>query len=498
MLDCVAHGLRPTCGRGYLRNLVESTARPTADKAAKGLRKPSKKRAPDLANSFVLTACGRCSCLGVFFEKSVWREPWANRGPSYAGVKSRMLAVAFVDHEAFCREFHENLAKGGIFVPCEQAVELRSRVEVGIDLQFCRKHIVLEGEVVHCIPAELASAGAVPGVAVQFDWPVKKLCVAFSDLVGEIPAPSAGTPDEEDKVVDERRASPRAAARVLAQVRNVDGERIDGMTRNLSTSGIQLSLSGDPPPVGQPVIVVLTNSKNSESLEIPAEVARHVTSVAEDVVAIGIRFRLDADCREETKIFLNRLRNHEHTRRLGGINGDVEELGLAGLLQSFATSSQEGTITVMHGRREGYIAFSCGSLIAARTGRVTGSKALARMLRWKGGKFEFHAHIDANIERDTPVRLEGAVLEAMCAIDESRSAEASRLSRGTGLEISQVQLGLLGGDLSKLEGAVVDLVQSGANVGKVLDVIPESDNRVYDAIGSLLDLGILVPSTSGR
>lgn len=409
-----------------------------------------------------------------------------------------MLAVAFADLESFCREFHENLAKGGIFVPTEQSAELRSRVEVGIDLKFCHKHIVLEGEVVHCIPPELANAGAVPGVAIQFDWPVKKLCETFIDIVGEIPNPAVAKPIPEAPVADERRASPRATARVLAQVRDLDGERIDGMTRDLSTSGIQLSLTGDPPAIGQRVVVVLTNAKSSETLEIPSEVMRHVTSVAGDVVAAGIKFRPDTECREKTQVFLKRLRDHEHTRRLGGINGDVRELGLAGLLQSFATSSQEGTITVIHGRHEGYIAFRDGSLIAARTGRVIGLKALTRMLRWEDGKFEFHAHIDANIEPDTPMHLEGAVLEAMCTIDESRSAEAKRPPRACEFDISQDHLGRLGSDLTKLEAAVVDLAQAGANVGKVVDVIPEADNRVFDAIGSLVDLGILLPSTSQR
>lgn len=409
-----------------------------------------------------------------------------------------MLAVAFADLDAFSREFHENLSKGGIFVPTDESLDLRSRVEVGIDLQFCKQHIMLEGEVVHCIPAEMAKAGAVPGVAVQFDKPVKELREAFTTLVGEIPSPGDASPEPKVESQADRRDSTRAPARVIAQVRDLDGERIDGMTRDLSTSGIQLSLTGDAPPIGQPVVVVLTNPTLSESLEIPSEVIRHVESVAGDIVAIGIRFRPDDACREKTKAFLKRLRNNEHTRRLGGISGDIEELGLASLLQSFATSSQEGTITVMHGSQEGYIAFSGGSLIATRVGRVTGQKALARMLRWEEGRFEFHARIDPNMERDTPVHLEGAMLEAVCAIDESRSAQGSQLASKTCFEISEDRVTQLSADLSKLECAILDLVRVGADVRKVVDVILEADHRVHDALASMVDLGVLIPGGGGR
>ena len=223
-----------------------------------------------------------------------------------------MLVVAFVDLDAFCREFHENLSKGGIFVPTDRSVDLRSRVEVGIDLQFCEEHMMLQGEVVHCIRAELASAAAVPGLAVQFDNTVKEIRDAVTALIGEIPEPASDHPVAEPSSGVDRRKSKRATARVSALVRDLDGVRMDGMTRDLSTSGIQLSLTGDAPPVGQAVVVVLTNPSRKESLEIPSEVVRHVLSVAGDAVAIGIQFRSDAACREKNKNFMNRLRSPAH------------------------------------------------------------------------------------------------------------------------------------------------------------------------------------------
>ena len=138
-----------------------------------------------------------------------------------------MLAVIFSDLEAFSREFHENLTMGGIFVPTHETVELRSHVEVGIDLRFCNQSIVLEGEVVHCVPAALASAGAVPGVAIQFDQPVVELRKAFEDLVGTIPKPTSGAAKSPSATEQERRESQRKPARVGARVCNAKGVKLD-------------------------------------------------------------------------------------------------------------------------------------------------------------------------------------------------------------------------------------------------------------------------------
>ncbi len=95
------------------------------------------------------------------------------------------------------------------------------------------------------------------------------------------------------------------------------------------------------------------------------------------------------------------------------------------MLQAFASSSQEGTITAIHGNQEGDIAFGGGVLIATRVGRVMGIKALERMLQWEEGRFEFYARIDPDIERDAPTHLKGSVLEALCAIDEPNRAAAA-------------------------------------------------------------------------
>lgn len=402
-----------------------------------------------------------------------------------------MLAVTFDDLESFGREFHSNLTKGGIFVPSEETHELRSVVDVGIELRFCNEALVLSGEVVHCVPPELASAGAVPGVAIQFERPVSELRALFKGLVGEIPKPGAAPESSKPPTGAERRDAERETAKVATRVATLDGIELHGLTRNISTSGLLFSVSDEAPAIGEAVLITLEDVEAGESVEIPAEVVRHVEGDADDVMALGIRFELDQKEDAWAMSFLQRVCHQEHTRRLGGISGDIEELGLANLLQSFGQSSPEGILTVIDGGLEGSIAFEGGMLVAAELGRVRGRKALARMLRWTSGRFEFHARIDPALQRDEPQHLEGAILDAMREADEAASQPAITVGPRTGFRVVEDVHREMAAELGKLEGAIVDLARVGANLRKLLDVIPESDAAIEGALGELLGAGVL-------
>ncbi len=402
-----------------------------------------------------------------------------------------MLAVTFDDLESFSREFHTNLTKGGIFVPTEEGFDLRSSVEVGVDLRFCGESVVLCGEVVHCIPPELASAGAVPGVAIQFDRPVSELRALFRGMVGEIPEPGAATPKPVAPDGSERRKAEREDARIRARVTTLDGVELHGTTRNLSVSGLLFSVADEVLAVGALVLVTLEDTEAAESVEIPGEVVRHVEGDADDVMALGIHFDLDPESDVWAQDFLKRVCDQEHTRRLGGISGDIEELGLANLLQSFGQSSPEGTLTLIDGALEGAIAFENGILVASVLGHVRGHKALARMLRWKSGCFEFHARVDDALERDPPEHLEGAILEAMREVDESSDRVTPQLRPRTRFCVVEATHQELAGDLGKLECAIIDLARVGATLRKLLDVIPESDSSIESAIHGLVESGVL-------
>lgn len=403
-----------------------------------------------------------------------------------------MLAVRFADLEAFGREFHADLSKGGIFVATEEPHELRCRVEVGIELEFCKKFVVLEGEVVHCVPVDMASAGAVPGVAVQFDRSVNELRLDFEQLIGAIPEAVKKKSQPQEQPAVERRGANHETARIVARVRDAKGALLEGMPRNLSATGVLFSMPGDPLLLGEEVVVTLSNPSSGDVLDIPAIVMRYLEGEAGDVPAVGLQFRPEPGDERATQEFLSQLRDSEHARRLGGISGDIAELGLANLLQTFSQSSQEGTVSLTNGSHEGYIVFKQGALVATRLGRVRGVKALVRLLQWEAGRFEFHARIDDDVVRDASMHLEGALLKATRQIDELGAASVETFSPGTTFTRVPNVSGVLTSDFGKIESAILDLVDVGTNVRKLLDVIPETEVRVKEALVALVGDGILV------
>lgn len=404
-----------------------------------------------------------------------------------------MLVVEFKTQIALRQEFFENISRGGLFIPTSESFELRSIVEVRISLSYCNEHVVLEGEVVHCIPESMRSETVTPGIAVQIDRSSQELLEVFEPYIdsGSEAAHCEPEPKSDDPVGRDRRDSPRHTARVQARICLASGEELAGVTRNVSASGLLFSVTSDAPEVGARVSVTIVNPVSFESIEIASRVVHHVEGEAGNVPAVGIRFRPEESEREGTRAFLERLDASEHSRRLGGISGDIAELGIASLLQSFAQSTQNGTITLMHETHEGYIAFEKGDLVACRLGPVKGVKALSRMLAWRDGRFEFHARIDPDLVRESPVGLEAAILGAICEVDERERDRMACFAPALCFVIDRVAADGLGPDMDKVEMAIVDLLDVGANVRRLLDVIPEPDAKIQQALTNLVDLGVI-------
>lgn len=401
--------------------------------------------------------------------------------------ESNLLGVVFHSPDDFQREYHSNLSKGGLFVASDEALDLRTAVEVGIELAFAQRTFMIEGEVVHCVPKELASAGAVPGVAVQLLRSVGELRALFDEFISEVaPAPKPVEPKGSD-----RRDSVRETARVHARVCTRDGVQLEGRTRNVSLSGILFSLAGDPLPIEERVDIFVTEPGSGRQIKIPGIVMRHVEGANGLVAAMGIRFAPPASRKDEVVSFLGELEQAEHSRRLGGISGAIAELGLGNLLQTLSMSSPRGTLTVIREGEEGYIAFDTGQLVGAQVGRVVGSKALARLLCWNDGSFEFHARVDPQLACGTPISVEGALLDAARQLDEARAAASPVFDTTLSLRVDEIATSEAG-DLGKVECAVLDLLRVGSTLARVIDVIPEPDAEIHRALAKLLDGGFIV------
>jgi Tfp pilus assembly protein PilZ len=408
---------------------------------------------------------------------------------SRSAVKSELpdLALSFASAEDFRREYAANILNGGIFVASEEPLSVRDSVLVRIDLVWRKESLRLPGEVVHVISKELAAAGGgTPGVAVQLETPVSELRARLEPFLADAPEP-----EPEPKKPGYRDRAPRGKARVRARVHCPGYTDIEGRTRDLSSSGVLVSVGGDTIDIGEPVQVFITNPTTGEEREILGRVARHVEGQGGSTRAIGIQFYMSDSERKSVERFLKELTAAEHSRHLGGIQGTIEELGLANLLQTLGMAAPEGTLDVISGAEEGYIAFENGQLRAVRIGNIKGAKALARMLAWDEGCFEFQARIDRELPADKPIAVDAALLGAAQLTDESSRVDRASFPPEATLSINRTRRDASAGSFTNLEEAILDLAATRTTVQRMLDIIPETDAEIYMALANLVNAEVL-------
>jgi Tfp pilus assembly protein PilZ len=393
----------------------------------------------------------------------------------------RTLAARFDTPELFSLEYACNLSQGGLFIETADAFELRELVSVELVLAFRDERLRLDGEVVSVRPPGIV--GAPGGVAVQLLAPASEI----RDRLG--PLAKGILPDDLPAKADARSA-PRTSSRVQARVGD-GGDAVD--TLDLSTRGALLEATGPPPAVGETIAVALQHPVSGEEYKIEGTVVRHHEENGA-VKGVGVRFETNVVEQAGMERFVEDVQAAAHARQLGAIRGPIDQLGLASLLQMFGASAPAGTLHVRRDALRGVVVFEGGVLRAARVGDVSGPKALARLLAWRDGAFEFHAERENGIPEDPPHPLDAAIFEAVRQIDElARTALPSSMG-GAALRLDRDRLGREPGPLEKVEEAVVDLVAAGFDLDRVLDVIPVPDAEIHAAVRALLERGVLLPS----
>ncbi len=469
--------------------------------------------------------------------------------PHPIGARSRALVLHFASPEVFRLEYARNIVKGGAFIPSKQRFELRENVQVALEFAYRDESVILDAEVVHVIAPELARAGAIPGVAVQFLMAVSELrrqlgpvaedlardpreaaagekeqdfldygeldLGAGSDLdLGGPPPPSVRRPAwqagsgadagrahaaaataaraVEDVLAAEPPRVPRArrdVARVRTRLRTADGE-LEGRTRDVSRTGVLVSVDGNDLALGQHVGVSLFDPFSGEELCIPGTVTRHVV-VDGSVAAVAVGFDVIPGEHGDLARFVEQVTSADHTRRLGGVHGDLSEVAVATLVQMLGRSARQGTLTLRRGEEEGVVAFEGEALRYARLGALAGVKALARLLAWCDGRFEFHAHVDELAAEGPRVPLDAALLEAAQQLDETQRVEREGIEPAARLVADDGRAAAKQGQLGQTELAVLELARAGFSVRRALEVIPEPDARILAAIRSLQAHGVV-------
>jgi Tfp pilus assembly protein PilZ len=427
---------------------------------------------------------------------------------SWIPLSADTLQIRFDSPQALRREFEKNIVNRGIFVPTETPFEVRQSVTVNVVLDYIDPPtggLWLEGEIVHCVPVEMAGSGATPGVAVQFDASATMLRERFEELLGrELVVEGAG-----------RRRAKRGAVRVPVRVMPAMSPPFETTSRDLSASGILLTVKHDLPLIGEIVRVCLWNPSGVLSIEIDGKVVRQIPNKNGRIAAIAVAFDRQQAADPTANAVMEALRELGHRSRVGGIAGSLVDLGLVNVLQMFGASAPQGTLVVENEGEQGWVAFADGNLLGAELGILSGMDALVSMLSWGGGHFQFEASADPKLaESAPPWPLAGAMLEAVCKLDEAgreslgdgSGNSESVPGRGTAdesywlpiessttFEVDFEQEEISRDALDKIEEAVLDLAKAGMNVARVVSVVPESEAEVQAALEGLVELGVLVP-----
>ena len=433
-----------------------------------------------------------------------------------SSLATERLQIRFDSPELLRSEFEKNITNRGIFVPTEARFEIRQRIVVEIVLGYAgvgAAALSLEGEVVHRIGPEMAASGAVPGVAIQFEASALELAEQFAPLLGQ-KVPAAPGADTQGKA---RRGARRDRVRVPVRVMPESSPPFEANSRDLSSTGILLSMNDVVLPVGEVVRICLWHPSGDPSIEIDGQVARQIKNKSGQVTAVAVAFEGDQAADPRVCDVIDALRHAAHRSRLGGISGSIADLGLANLLQMFGASSPRGTFVVDSDGDQGRVAFADGSRLGAELGPLKDHDALVAMLDWTDGRFEFEAVADEFLVDMAQRRpLAEVILKAVCAIDErnargqasgpSQPAEQTsvmepgdsdvaslQLAPDTILEVDTEAENELRSSLDKLEQAVLDLAQSALPLGKIVDIIPEDEERIHAVVEALVESGLLRP-----
>jgi len=230
---------------------------------------------------------------------------------------------------------------------------------------------------------------------------------------------------------------------------------------------------------------VLLHPRGEGDLSIGGTVAQRVER---DGRITGIVIELDGEATGSSSGALDGLRRAVRAQQLASIRGPVAALGLANLLQTFASSSERGTFSVFREDEEGRISFEQGVLHHATIGAVGGTKALSRLFAWEDGEFYFAPALDPHDPEQEPMPIYGAVLEAMTELDELARLDLAPLPASARLARSADQAP---GDLDKTAAELFEAAGRGNAVGSLLDAVSASDAEAYRALLSLLEAELL-------
>jgi len=397
---------------------------------------------------------------------------------------TQRILVRFESAEHFREEFHRNISRGALFVPTVAPYAPHQTVDVSLDLAFCNAELSLSGEVIVVVDPALARAGATAaGISLRLTEPAPALRKRLEGLTGLDLAPPA------PKNAGERRRSTRENSDADIVITTPDGE-FGGTTANICYTGVLALIPVVAIPVGTVVRVHLANPTVELDLTVDGKII-HRRRCDGGMMAHGIQLHYPADRIDEVMAFIEFLQSFDRARRLAIVSGEIDASGLASVLDMFVNTAPSGTLCVSHGAEEGKIVFSENYILRCTVGMVSGMKALARLVRWKEGRFEFHHDLQLAGEPDDPQPFDAAMMVASIQADELTRIGFDASAASDTFRVDPEARTKHYESLTDLEREVLECAAEGFSIGAVSDVVPATDAEVYKAFGVLLDLGVI-------
>jgi Tfp pilus assembly protein PilZ len=394
------------------------------------------------------------------------------------------LLVRFESPEGFRDEFLQNIARGALFVPTVEPFAPHQTVDVTLDLAFCDKTLSLSGEVIVVVDPALAKVGATTaGISLRLTEAVSALRKRLEDLAGLDLAQAA-----QARLADRRRA-PRTDSDADIVISTPDGD-FSGATANICYTGVLALIPMASIPVGTVVRVHLANPTVELDLTVDGKIV-HRRRCDGGVTAHGIQLHYPADRIDEVMAFIEFLQSFDRARRLAIVSGEIDDSGLGAVLDMFVNTAPAGTLSVSRGEDEGKIVFSENYILRCTVGMVSGMKALARLVRWTEGRFEFHHDLQLSGEPDDPQPFDAAMMVASIQADELARIGFDASATSDTVRIDPDAKKKHYESLTDLEREVLECAAEGFSVGAISDMVMAPDADIYKALVVLLDLGVI-------
>lgn len=393
------------------------------------------------------------------------------------------LSIDYLTREEFQAACARELFSGAVFVPDVDRLPDGQRVRVAFDLLFSEARFELEGEVVASLPAPIATAGAAPGVSVQFDAPPAELRAQIERVsqiqLGEAPPAHAEFP----------RAEPRYSAQAPVLL-GIDGCAISAEMADVSYNGMLVMLPAVDLDDATEIRVAIEHPRSRARIQLKSRIANQ-TRCNGGVMVLGLQFSYGIDRADEVARFVDDLRSFHHARKLATVSGSLAETPLETVLETFAGISNSGTLRLSRGDERGKIVYQEGEILYVTIGLLSGTKALDRLFTWSDAQFEFRPEVEPMDGVGGRLPLTPAVISAVVARDELLHLDLGGFDLNATFAVNAERLAAVASTLDEIGLEIAENARMGFPLGAMLDMLGCSDARIYKTVTELIEAGAL-------